>query len=184
MAIKLIKPVEVYRNKFAVLYDDEVEFPNGSHGRYVRFCWAAPYGVALRVVNSDDALLLIRTFRHDSRCWTWQVPKGFGVDGLTPLACAQKELREETGLEASGWCHAHTYYEGSIDVHAFDARVEGAAMALDFDNNEAGEVINAARFVSRAECAAIVAAARPELDGDPVLDLISVISLQQFASGR
>lgn len=39
--IELLEEIEVYRNKYATLYDDKVLFPGGSRGRYVRFHWNA-----------------------------------------------------------------------------------------------------------------------------------------------
>ncbi|MCC5879110.1 MAG: NUDIX domain-containing protein [Idiomarina sp.] len=178
--IELSEEVEVYRNDFAILYDDKVKFPGGAEGRYVRFQWNAPYGVALDVRNPAGGLLLIKTFRHDSRCWTWQLPKGFGSDTLSPLQTAQKELKEETGMHSEIWQQTKVLHENGIDVHRLHTTISDPTPLMTLKNNEQGEVISQLRFFTPAECRDILSHQRPEYAGVPVLDLITLLTLSEI----
>jgi ADP-ribose pyrophosphatase YjhB (NUDIX family) len=48
--------------------------------------------------HGDEVLLVRRKFAP--RAGAWCLPAGFMEDGETPEACAVRELREETGIEA------------------------------------------------------------------------------------
>lgn len=101
--IEIIKENIVFSNSFATLYNDDVKFPQGNKGKYLRFLWNSPYGVIIFPVDANGRILLIKNFRHENRAWSWEVPKGFGETELTPLNCAKKELMEEAGFEGSDW---------------------------------------------------------------------------------
>lgn len=47
--------------------------------------------------DNEGRLLLIRTFRHETRSWQWQIPKGFGERSLTPEQC--RELLSDDRLD-------------------------------------------------------------------------------------
>lgn len=96
--IEIVQERPVYQNDFATFYDDEVCFPAGKKGRYIRLAWKAPYGVAIFAKDQAGRVLLVRNFRHETRSWHWEIPKGFGIEGMSPEECALKELQEETGF--------------------------------------------------------------------------------------
>ncbi|MDR0251257.1 MAG: NUDIX hydrolase [Burkholderiales bacterium] len=80
---------------------DTVRLPNGSTTvrEYIRHP-----GAALIVPIFDDGrLLLERQFRYPSQAVFIEFPAGKLDPDETPLATAQRELREETGYEASRW---------------------------------------------------------------------------------
>ena len=52
-------------------------------------------GVSVAVVNADEQLLMIRRTDNDQ----WAMPGGAQEVGETPLAAAQREVQEETGIE-------------------------------------------------------------------------------------
>jgi len=54
-------------------------------------------------LTDDDRVLLIRQFRAGTRSVTLEIPGGLVEPGEEPLAAARRELREETGYEASTW---------------------------------------------------------------------------------
>ena len=95
--IKRLKENVVYKNKFATMYDDDVLFPSGSKGKYVRFEWNIPYGVALVVSNEKEQILLINQYSYRRSRWGWSVPAGMGIEGIEPERQAIAELKEETG---------------------------------------------------------------------------------------
>jgi ADP-ribose pyrophosphatase len=61
---------------------------------------------AVAVVAIDDVgrVVLVEQYRHPLRRRLWEIPAGLmDLDGESPLACAQRELREEVGLAAENW---------------------------------------------------------------------------------
>ncbi len=51
----------------------------------------------------DGAILLVRQYRHAAGRSLWELPAGTVDAGETPLACARRELTEETGYQARRW---------------------------------------------------------------------------------
>lgn len=96
--IRRISENLVYRNEFAVLYDDPVVFPDGSEGSYLRVVESdgAP-GVAVLAVCADQ-VALVQTYRYPVSALEWAVPRGFAHGG-DPAATARAELAEELGRE-------------------------------------------------------------------------------------
>ncbi|MCI0486063.1 MAG: NUDIX hydrolase [Blastocatellia bacterium] len=99
--LQIIREVPVYENQYGALYDDEVLFPSGASGRYIRYEWAAPYSIGILPVMKDGRLVLIRSFRHALRNWFIEIPKGFGSSEATPEDSAREELIQETGLSCA-----------------------------------------------------------------------------------
>jgi ADP-ribose pyrophosphatase len=58
---------------------------------------------AVVAVDDDDGVLLVRQLREAARRPLLELPAGTVEEGETPLACAQRELAEETGLAAASW---------------------------------------------------------------------------------
>ncbi|MBI4830994.1 MAG: NUDIX hydrolase [Candidatus Lindowbacteria bacterium] len=50
---------------------------------------------------SDTEVVLIRQFRHSAGKIMWEIPAGTFEPGEEPLACAERELVEETGYRAA-----------------------------------------------------------------------------------
>lgn len=156
--IELVEEVEVFRNRYATLFNDKVKFPGGSQGQYLRFCWNAPYGVMVIATSSDKKLLLIHNFRHESRTWQWEIPKGFGEPQLSPMECAMKELKEETGFEGSNWKLLHTLNMSGCPTHVFTADINETNQPG--SNPESSEAIAQARFLALEQCNTLVADAQ------------------------
>lgn len=95
-----------YENPFVVVYDDEVVFPDGHRGTYIR---VTPRGDGLGVVivprrrDADGTTYgLVRTFRYPVGRHEWGFPRGF-AQGADVEATARAELAEEMGATASAW---------------------------------------------------------------------------------
>jgi ADP-ribose pyrophosphatase len=90
-----------YRDQYLLLLRDAVRFPDGSLGTYIRFVDISPSvpGVAILPVYQEQ-ILLLRHFRHATRTWHYEIPRGFGIEG-TVEANARRELEEEIGASAS-----------------------------------------------------------------------------------
>ncbi len=72
-----------------------------------------PGAVAIVAVHGegDDAqVVLVRQFRKAVEQFLLEIPAGTLEPGEEPLACAQRELLEETGLSAQRWSHLQTFY--------------------------------------------------------------------------
>ena len=54
-------------------------------------------------VLEDGRVVLIRQFRLAAGGLLWELPAGSLDPGETPLACARRELAEETGYRAASW---------------------------------------------------------------------------------
>jgi 8-oxo-dGTP pyrophosphatase MutT (NUDIX family) len=91
-----------YQNPWITLWHDEVTRPDGSPGIYgvVHF-----ENLAAGVVAFDDAdrIVLVGQHRYTLDRDSWEIPEGGVPREETALAGIQRELREETGLEATGW---------------------------------------------------------------------------------
>src|SRR5262245_13632126 len=85
-----------YQNPWIVVYHDEVVRPDGQPGIYglVHFRNRA---VGVVPLDSDDRVLLVGQYRYPLDVYSWEIPEGGAPEGEDLLACAQRELLEETG---------------------------------------------------------------------------------------
>ena len=60
-----------------------------------------PGAAAIVPVTADGAVLLLKQYRHAVGGYIWEIPAGTLNAGEKPLACAKRELIEETGYAAS-----------------------------------------------------------------------------------
>lgn len=125
-----------YQDPYLRLLRDAVTFPSGREGIHHRVLSNSdPSGSAV-LPMLGDAVVLIRHFRHATRKWHWEIPRG-GVDpGDSDEETARTELREEIGAEAIelvrlGKMHGSTaLISGSVSL--FLARVSSVGQpALD-----------------------------------------------------
>jgi 8-oxo-dGTP pyrophosphatase MutT (NUDIX family) len=91
-----------YENAWVTIWHDEVDRPDGSPGIYgvVHFAAAA---VGVVVLDADDRVLLVGQHRYTLDAYSWEIPEGGVPAGESPLDGARRELREETGVEATDW---------------------------------------------------------------------------------
>ena len=91
----------VYEDEYIRLVRDAVVFPDMSKGTYIRILPCCPKSAVAVLPVSGERIMLLRHFRHSLRKWVWEIPRGFGEQGLTPEKNAEKELREETGIKGT-----------------------------------------------------------------------------------
>jgi 8-oxo-dGTP pyrophosphatase MutT (NUDIX family) len=91
-----------YENGWIVVLHDEVIHPDGSPGIYgvVHFRNAAS-GVV--VLDEEERVLLVGQHRYTLDAYSWEIPEGGVQPGEAPLDGIRRELREETGVEATEW---------------------------------------------------------------------------------
>jgi len=91
-----------YENPWLTLWHDDVTRPDGAAGIYgvVHF---ANLAAGVLVLDDDDRVLLVGQHRYPIDVYSWEIPEGGVPTGETALDGARRELREETGVEASDW---------------------------------------------------------------------------------
>lgn len=92
----------VYDNPWLRIEEDEVVNPGGgiSHYGKVHFKNLA---IGIIPLDEDDHTWLVGQYRYVPDCYSWEIPMGGGPLDIDPLASAQRELKEETGLSATDW---------------------------------------------------------------------------------
>lgn len=92
---------ELYDNLWINVREDAVVRPDGQDGIYgvVHFKNRAIGVLAVE----EDAIYLVGQYRYPLRRYSWEIPEGGCPDDEEPLAAAQRELEEETGLRAHHW---------------------------------------------------------------------------------
>ena len=69
-----------------------------------------PGAVAIVAIDGDGMLTLVRQRREAVRGELLELPAGTLEEGEAPLACARRELAEETGLTGGTWREATAFY--------------------------------------------------------------------------
>lgn len=91
-----------YKNPWIEITEHQVLNPSGGRGIYgvVSF-----QNLALGIipVDTEGCTWLVGQYRYPLKEYSWEIPEGGGPHNRTPLESAQRELREETGLEATRW---------------------------------------------------------------------------------
>jgi 8-oxo-dGTP pyrophosphatase MutT (NUDIX family) len=91
-----------YENAWITVWHDDVSRPDGSPGIYgvVHFENLAAGVIAF---DDEDRIVLVGQHRYTLDRPSWEIPEGGVPPTETPLEGIQRELREETGLEAAEW---------------------------------------------------------------------------------
>ena len=98
-----LESATVFDGKLLHVRRDRVRLPDG--GEAVREYIRHPGAVVVVAVLPDGQLLFERQFRYPLRRAFLELPAGKIDAGEDLLACARRELREETGYEATEWRH-------------------------------------------------------------------------------
>lgn len=72
-----------------------------------------------------DHLVLLRQYRYGAQDILWEIPAGTIGKGERPLACAKREIVEETGYRAAKWKKIASFFASpgfnTEKIHAFEA---------------------------------------------------------------
>lgn len=93
----------IYTGKVVSLDVDQVRFPDGSTGdmEIIRHSGAsAILPFVSDPAGSDPQIMLLRQYRYAAGGYLYEVPAGKLEKDETPMACAVRELQEETGCTA------------------------------------------------------------------------------------
>ena len=99
---------ELLEGGFLHVVRDTVRLPDG--GTATREFVLHPGAVAVVPILDDGRLVLERQYRHAVGGVMIEFPAGKLDPGEERLACAQRELLEETGYVAKEWAYAFTMY--------------------------------------------------------------------------
>jgi 8-oxo-dGTP pyrophosphatase MutT (NUDIX family) len=92
---------EVYDNAWINVREDSVIRPDDEPGIYgvVHF-----KNIAIGILAIEgEFVYLVGQYRYSVDRYSWEIPEGGCGEGEEPLAAAQRELEEETGLRAKRW---------------------------------------------------------------------------------
>jgi ADP-ribose pyrophosphatase len=111
----------VYQGHFLKVQRDTISLPDGKPAvrEYIRH----PGAVAILPLFDDGSVLLERQFRYPLDQVFIEFPAGKIDPGEDPLACAKRELQEETGYAATEWqfvCTIHNaiaYSDEHLDLY-------------------------------------------------------------------
>jgi ADP-ribose pyrophosphatase len=98
----------VYKGSIVNLRVDAVELPGGRRTR--REIVEHSDCVAIVALDAGDNVLLVRQFRKPVEQMLLEIPAGGVEPDEEPLACAYRELREETGYLAGKMEHLGGFY--------------------------------------------------------------------------
>jgi ADP-ribose pyrophosphatase len=120
-----------YDGHFLKVSRDRIKLPDGSitQREYIRH----PGAVVILPLLADGRVLLERQFRYPNDRVFVEFPAGKIDPGEDPLACAKRELQEETGYTATGWqfvCTIHNaiaYSDEHLDLYLATGLTEGQA---------------------------------------------------------
>ena len=141
-----IDSVEKYDGYFLKVQSDQVRLPNGQPAtrEYIRH----PGAVVILPIFDDGSVLLERQYRYPLDRVFIEFPAGKIDPGEDPLACAKRELQEETGYTATDWrflCTIHNaiaYSDEHLDLYLARGLTAGANA---LDDGEFLEVITASQ---------------------------------------
>jgi ADP-ribose pyrophosphatase len=106
----------VYEDPYIILIRDAVRFRTGRRGPYIRILSTETgTNAAVLPVLADGRLLLVSHFRHASRRWHWEIPRGFSEPGADGATTAMQELWEEIGVRVT---EVHLLGSFSTDAEA------------------------------------------------------------------
>ena len=90
----------VFLDQYGMILRDAVLFPDGSPGTYIRFVSEGDGVGTVILPRYGEQILLLRHFRHATRTWHLEIPRGFGKPGFSSEENARRELEEEIGAKA------------------------------------------------------------------------------------
>lgn len=105
---------KIYDNPWITLQEDQVINPQGGDGIYGKVHFKN-LAIAIVPLDEDFNTWLVGQWRYTLNEYSWEIPMGGGPLEIDPLESAKRELKEETGLEASDWdCFLKIHTSNSV----------------------------------------------------------------------
>jgi 8-oxo-dGTP pyrophosphatase MutT (NUDIX family) len=164
-----------YENPWITVWHDEVLRPDGSPGIYgvVHFRNLAA-GIA--VLDERDRILLVGQHRYTLDGYSWEIPEGGVAAGEDPLAGAQRELLEETGIVAAEWREMVRFHLSNSVTDEAGVLYRATGLRHEVAAPDVTEVL-AVRWVPLAEALAMTRDGR-------ITDAMAIMAIQHLALER
>lgn len=111
----------VDRRPWIIMSEQDVILPNGT--RIDGYITWEEREYALVVALTKNGIPLVRQYKHGLRSFSLDLPGGYLNANEEPLAAAQRELLEETGIKADKWTHLSSLVldnnRGDAKTHLF-----------------------------------------------------------------
>jgi 8-oxo-dGDP phosphatase len=158
---------EIHRTPWVRVRDDQIIWPDKREATWTVIEFRPAVGIV--AVSDDEQVHLVGQHRYAVDRYEWELPEGLVDDGEDPLAAAQRELAEETGLTARRWTPL-----GSMHPHnsSCDA-IYHVFLAQDLDQGQAQPEqteILARRLVPLADLVKMVSQ-------DQILDTLTIVGV-------
>lgn len=123
-----------YQNKWIRVREDEVVRPDGSLGIYGVV--EVPASIGVVALNQKDEVVLVGQWRYTLGRYMVEIPRGGSDNNPDLLGVAQRELREEAGVEAEIWERL-----GTVDVNSgVTTDVQHLFLATQLRSTDAGHL--------------------------------------------
>lgn len=97
---RLLESKPIYESKWMSIYNNSYKLPDGSVGNdYLHL--SRPNYVLIVAVDSNKNIILEKNYRRGVDDFVYELPAGWVDSGETPKKAAERELKEETGHNAS-----------------------------------------------------------------------------------
>ena len=97
-----ISEKRIYENPWIEVSEHQVINPSGKKGIYGKVSFKNK-AIGIIPLDHDLSTWLVGQYRYTLDEYSWEIPTGGGPRGEDILAAARRELKEETGLQASKW---------------------------------------------------------------------------------
>jgi 8-oxo-dGTP pyrophosphatase MutT (NUDIX family) len=162
---------QVYENPWISVREDQVVRPDGEPGIYGVVHYK---NVAVGVLAiEDDHVYLVGQYRYPLETYSWEIPEGGCPEGEEPLSAARRELREETGLEATSWRMLGEAYLSNSVADEYAVWFLATGLVPGKERPEGTEKIRVRRVPLREALAMA-------LDGG-ITDALSIVALTSYA---
>ena len=90
----------IYENPWIKLEQHQVINPAGGKGIYGKIHFKNK-AIGIVALDENQNTWLVGQHRYPLNEWSWEIPEGGGPLEIDPLESAKRELKEETGLDAT-----------------------------------------------------------------------------------